>query len=88
MSSQIFSSLQPAPDDPILGLNELFKNDARAEKVNLGVGVFLNEEGKLPLMKAVAEAEKDARAFVEVLKGKADAKFSETVGTVKSIIVG
>ena len=36
---------------------------------------------------AVAEAEKDARAFVEVLKGKADAKFSETVGTVKSIIV-
>lgn len=58
MSSQIFSSLQPAPDDPILGLNELFKNDARAEKVNLGVGVFLNEEGKLPLMKAVAEAEK------------------------------
>ena len=36
---------------------------------------------------AVAEAEKDARAFVEVLKGKADAKFSETVGTVRSIIV-
>ena len=36
---------------------------------------------------AVAEAKKDARAFVEVLKGKADAKFSETVGTVRSIIV-
>ncbi len=36
---------------------------------------------------AVAEAEKDARAFVEVLKGKANAKFSETVGKVRSIIV-
>ena len=45
----------------------------------------LSEERR---QKAVAEAEKDARAFVEVLKGKADAKFSETVGTVKSIIVG
>ncbi len=37
--------------------------------------------------KAVAEAEMDARALVGVLKGKADAKFSETVGTVRSIIV-
>ena len=45
----------------------------------------LSEERR---QKAVAEAEMDARAFVEVLKGKADAKFSETVGTVKSIIVG
>ena len=45
----------------------------------------LSEERR---QKAIAEAEKDARAFVEVLKGKADAKFSETVGTVKSIIVG
>mgnify|MGYP004644444789 FL=1 len=44
----------------------------------------LSEERR---QKAVAEAEKDARAFVEVLKGKADAKFSETVGTVRSIIV-
>ena len=35
----------------------------------------LSEERR---QKAVAEAEKDARAFVEVLKGKADAKFSET----------
>lgn len=44
----------------------------------------LSEERR---QKAVAEAEKEARALVEVLKGKADAKFSETVGTVRSIIV-
>ena len=55
------------------------------------IQAYENEQLKLSeerRQKAVAEAEKDARAFVEVLKGKADAKFSETVGTVKSIIVG
>lgn len=53
-----FATLAPMPDDPILGLVDLFKKDPRAEKVNLGVGVFLNEEGKLPLMACVEEAEK------------------------------
>lgn len=55
------------------------------------IQAYENEQLKLSeerRQKAVAEAEKDARAFVEVLKGKADAKFSETVGMVKSIIVG
>lgn len=54
----IFAPLQAAPDDPILGLTELYKNDPCPEKVNLGAGVFQDEDGKLPLMKAVAEAEK------------------------------
>lgn len=53
-----FAALAPMPDDPILGLVDLFKKDPRAEKVNLGVGVFLNEDGKLPLMACVEEAEK------------------------------
>lgn len=53
-----FAALAPMPDDPILGLVDLFKKDPRAEKVNLGVGVYLNEEGKLPLMACVEEAEK------------------------------
>ncbi len=53
-----FAALAPMRDDPILGLVDLFKKDPRAEKVNLGVGVYLNEEGKLPLMACVEEAEK------------------------------
>ena len=57
MSYTLFSSLKPLPDDPILGLNEEFKKDARPEKVNLGVGVYLTEEGKLPLLKTVETAE-------------------------------
>ena len=52
------AALAPMRDDPILGLVDLFKKDPRAEKVNLGVGVYLNEEGKLPLMACVEEAEK------------------------------
>jgi aromatic-amino-acid transaminase len=54
----LFSSVELAPRDPILGLNEAFNADTRATKVNLGVGVYTNEEGKIPLLRAVREAEK------------------------------
>lgn len=57
MPNTLFSALKPLPDDPILGLNEEFKKDARPEKVNLGVGVYLTAEGKLPLLKTVETAE-------------------------------
>lgn len=58
MTRQYFAPLEPRPDDPILGLVELYKNDPRETKVNLGVGVYLNNEGALPLMKAVGAAER------------------------------
>ncbi|HEY0289253.1 MAG TPA: amino acid aminotransferase [Pseudomonas sp.] len=53
----LFSAVEMAPRDPILGLNEAFNADTRTTKVNLGVGVYSNEEGKIPLLRAVAEAE-------------------------------
>jgi aromatic-amino-acid transaminase len=53
----LFSAVEMAPRDPILGLNEAFNADPRPTKVNLGVGVYTNEEGRIPLMRAVAEAE-------------------------------
>lgn len=53
----LFSAIELAPRDPILGLNEAFNADPRTDKVNLGVGVYFNEAGKIPLMKAVATAE-------------------------------
>jgi aromatic-amino-acid transaminase len=46
-----------APRDPILGLNEQFNSDTRTEKVNLGIGVYSDDEGRLPLLKAVRAAE-------------------------------
>ncbi|HTN31144.1 MAG TPA: amino acid aminotransferase [Pseudomonas sp.] len=54
----LFSAVEMAPRDPILGLNEAFNADTRTSKINLGVGVYYNEEGRIPLLKAVAEAEK------------------------------
>jgi aromatic-amino-acid transaminase len=54
----LFSAVELAPRDPILGLNEAFNADTRTTKVNLGVGVYTNEEGRIPLLRAVREAEK------------------------------
>ncbi len=58
MSDSIFSAVEMAPRDPILGLNEAFAADSRTTKVNLGVGVYFDENGKIPLLDAVKRAEK------------------------------
>lgn len=57
MSSSIFAAVELAPRDPILGLNEAFNADPRGTKVNLGVGVYFDDNGKLPLLGAVRIAE-------------------------------
>ncbi|MFN7537958.1 MAG: amino acid aminotransferase [Burkholderiales bacterium] len=56
--TRLFSDVELAPRDPILGLNEAFNADPRPGKVNLGVGVYFTDDGKLPVLKAVAAAEK------------------------------
>ncbi|HEU4459907.1 MAG TPA: amino acid aminotransferase [Methylibium sp.] len=56
--SALFAAVEMAPRDPILGLNEQFAADPNPNKVNLGVGVYFDEHGKLPLLKCVAAAEK------------------------------
>jgi len=53
-----FAEVPLAPRDPILGLTEAFQSDTRPTKVNLGVGVYTDESGKLPLLGAVREAER------------------------------
>src|ERR1700716_2131025 len=54
----LFTAVEMAPRDPILGLNEQFNADPNPAKVNLGVGVYYDDDGKLPLLKCVAQAEK------------------------------
>ncbi|TFZ00652.1 aspartate/tyrosine/aromatic aminotransferase [Ramlibacter henchirensis] len=54
----LFQSVEMAPRDPILGLNEQFNADANPQKVNLGVGVYYDDSGKLPLLQCVQQAEK------------------------------
>ena len=53
----MFSTVEMAPRDPILGLNEQFNADTNPNKVNLGVGVYFGDDGKLPLLKCVQAAE-------------------------------
>lgn len=53
----ILANLELAPRDPILGLTEAFVADDRPGKVNLGVGVYLGEDGKVPLLDCVRTAE-------------------------------
>ncbi len=54
----LFSAVEQAPADPILGLTEQFNADPNPNKVNLGVGVYQDPSGKLPLLRCVETAEK------------------------------
>ncbi len=58
MSTSLFAAVEMAPRDPILGLTEAFNAEKNPSKVNLGVGVYYNDEGKIPLLAAVKAAEK------------------------------
>ena len=53
----IFASVEMAPGDPILGLTEAFVADPRSNKVNLGVGIYTDEQGRVPVLKAVQQVE-------------------------------
>ena len=54
-----FASLNPVPPDPILGLMEAFAGDPAADKIDLTVGVYRDDEGSTPVMQAVAAAERE-----------------------------
>jgi aromatic-amino-acid transaminase len=58
MSASLFHAVELAPRDPIMGQTEQFNADPNPAKVNLGVGVYFNDEGKLPVLACVIEAEK------------------------------
>ncbi|MDI6749239.1 MAG: amino acid aminotransferase [Rhodocyclaceae bacterium] len=58
MSTSLFANVEMAPRDPILGLNEAFNAETNPNKVNLGVGVYFGDDGKIPLLACVKQAEK------------------------------
>ena len=55
--SSVLSAIEMAPRDPILGLTEAFNADPNPQKINLGVGVYYDENGKVPLLNCVRKAE-------------------------------
>jgi aromatic-amino-acid transaminase len=56
-SASIFSAIDMAPRDPILGITEAFNADTNPAKINLGVGVYYDDNGKVPLLACVRKAE-------------------------------
>ena len=58
----LFTAVEMAPRDPILGLTEQFVADTNPKKVNLGVGVYYDDNGKLPLLECVQKAEEKMMA--------------------------
>jgi aromatic-amino-acid transaminase len=58
----LFNAVEMAPRDPILGLTEQYVADTNPKKVNLGVGVYYDDNGKLPLLECVRKAEEKMMA--------------------------
>src|SRR5262245_60975781 len=58
MATSIFASIELAPPDPILGITEALNADPTARTLNLGVGVYYDDGGKLPVLECVRRAEK------------------------------
>jgi aromatic-amino-acid transaminase len=53
----MFAHLEPYAGDPILSLNEAFQKDPRTDKVNLSIGIYFDDAGRIPVLDAVRQAE-------------------------------
>jgi aromatic-amino-acid transaminase len=62
MSASLFARVEMAPHDPILGVTEAYHNDPNPSKVNLGVGVYTDDNGKVPVLECVRQAETEMAA--------------------------
>ena len=57
MSSSLLAGVTMAPRDPILGVTEAFNSDTNPKKVNLGVGIYYDDKGQVPVLECVRRAE-------------------------------
>jgi len=72
----MFNALTPKPDDPLLAIIGLYAADPRTNKIDLGVGVYRDPEGKTPVLRAVKQAEQ------KVLEGQASKSYLGLAGDV------
>jgi aromatic-amino-acid transaminase len=82
MTKSLFAAVEMAPRDPILGLTEGFNADQNPSKVNLGVGVYYSDDGKIPLLEAVKTAE---RARLEAMPPRGYQPIEGTVAYNQSV---
>ncbi len=84
----MFDQLAVAPPDPILGLNEAFKQDPNPHKINLSVGVYLDDQGRTPILACVQQAAQ------RLVKSEANKGYlgidglAEYVGHVQRLVFG
>ena len=64
----LFASVELVPGDPILGLTEAYNADPRTQKVNLGVGIYYDEQGRIPLLDCVRQVEQALELGLSTLK--------------------
>ena len=57
MNASLLAAVEMAPKDPILGVTEAFNADTNPNKVNLGVGVYCDDNGQVPVLESVRRAE-------------------------------
>ena len=62
-----FDRIEAAPADPILGLTDAYKKDPNPNKVNLGVGVYQNNEGKTVILESVKDEPDALRKISEII---------------------
>jgi aromatic-amino-acid transaminase len=55
----MFEHVEPYPGDPILGLNEAFGRDPRAGKINLSIGIYFDDAGRIPVLESVRRAQSE-----------------------------
>lgn len=65
MPASILTNVELAPRDPILGITEAFNADPNPDKVNLGVGVYYDDNGKVPVLECVKRAEQLLAAEIQ-----------------------
>src|SRR3954469_11096932 len=72
LRAPLLSTVPLAPSDPILGITEAYNADQNPNKINLGVGVYYDDAGKVPLLECVRRAERErlevapARAYLPI----------------------
>jgi len=81
----MFENIEQAAPDPILGLTEVFRADPNPEKINLGVGVYQDQQGKTPVLPSVKQAEaailerEESKSYLPIPGAPAYAKAVQTL---------
>ena len=84
----MFQQIEPAQQDPILGLTEAFKNDQRPNKINLGVGIYQDAHGQTPTLPSVKAAAERVAAGMDSLAYRPMTGLASYNAAVQRLLLG